>query len=95
VGSDARVDLLGEDLQDPLGDVATKVGGRSARRRDGRARAVGVDDDEGAEDQVSLEIDGGAAQLLDAIRGDDDRQAVVVLESLDGASSTFASLAQA
>ncbi len=84
VGGDARVDLLGEDLQDPLSDVAFEVGGRSARRRDGRARAVGVDDEEGAEAQVSLEIDGGAAQLLDAIGGDDDRQAVVVLDDVVG-----------
>ena len=58
-------------------------GGRPAAATAGLG-LLGVDDHEGAEDQVSLEIDGGAAQLLDAIRGDDDRQAVVVLDDVVG-----------
>ena len=81
VGGDARVDLLLQDLEDPLGHVPAEVGRWAGHGRAGSGRerrAVRVLYDHPAQVDVGIDVQGGAPHLGHAFGRNDQGEALAL-----------------
>ena len=76
VGGDTGVHVAVEGGDDPLSHLSREIGRRVCR---GGGRAVGVDDHHSRLVALAGHVESGAPQLVGAGRGNDHRQAVVIL----------------